>query len=87
MFVRLSKIIQNIQRFIYKPTTHAYKMHKINGQSVILQSVLLQKAETMIDLQYPFIKEMNIRFLQHTHCKKYIECYAVRTLEDIKAFQ
>lgn len=84
MFVKFSKFIQSIQRVFYKPTTHTYKMHNINGKSIVLQSVFLQNKEELIDLQHPLLKELEVKFIQQSPCGKYNEFFAIRKLENLE---
>lgn len=84
MFVKLTKFMQGVQRVFYKPTTHTYKMHNINGKPVVLQSVFLQKKEELIDLQHPLLKELEVRFIKQSPCGKYNEFFAIRKLENLE---
>lgn len=84
MFVKLSKFIQGIQRVLYKPTTHTYKMHNIDGKPIVLQSMFLQEKKELIDLQHPLLKELEVRFIQQSPCEKYNEFFAIQKLENFQ---
>lgn len=81
MFVRLSKVIQYLQGFIYKPTAFICKMAVIDGNTVLLKGRFYQKRNEVIDLQHRMLSIHNIRYIVPSVDGKYNEFLTVEKIK------